>query len=434
VDAACHYRHGTALWIGNDIAARPAQGAGQRLWAGGIGERRATSASAYTRPSVTGAGRTAGLGIMQLHAPEAVSSLAQPFFFDERYVKHEIWPAENLEKVPNCPVCAGTERSLLYADLTDRVFGVASGKWTLYRCANCSSAWLDPRPDKVSIGMAYEDYVTHVADDDVSVQPTSRLIRRLHSWINDYKNARYGLKRIPAAKGGRWLVSLVPSIRAKADAQCRHLPQLPLPGHGRQLLDVGFGNGGFLKLAGEMGWSAEGIDFDAKAVEVARAQGLNVRCASVDELLQQDAQYDVITISHVIEHVHSPVTLLADLFRLLKPGGYLWLETPNLESTGAQKFGPSWRGLEPPRHLVLFNPSSLRMCLEKAGFQKIVQRWHGMIPLTLYMASEAIARGEAVQGASSVLLPSLSAVFSELTAMIRPARREFLTFTAYKSP
>jgi 2-polyprenyl-3-methyl-5-hydroxy-6-metoxy-1,4-benzoquinol methylase len=349
-------------------------------------------------------------------------------------MKYEIWPAEDLEKVPNCPVCAGTERSLLYADLIGRVFGLVPGKWALYRCANCSSAWLDPRPNKKTIGKAYENYVTHVADDDISVQPKSGLIRRLHSWINDYKNARYGLKRAPAALGGRWIVSLVPSIRAKADAQCRHLPRLSLPGQGKRLLDVGFGNGGFLKLAGEMGWSAEGIDFDAKAVEVARAQGLDVRCVSVDELLRQDAQYDVITISHVIEHVYNPVVLLENLYGLLKPGGCLWLETPNLESSGAYKFGPNWMSLDPPRHLVLFTPRSLRMCLEKAGFQKIVQRWHGMIPLTIYSASAALARGESAQEASSQLLPSLSAAFSELTAMVRPGRREFLTFTAYKSP
>lgn len=347
-------------------------------------------------------------------------------------MKPETWPAEEMERVPNCPVCDCTERNLLYADLVDRVFGIAPGKWTLYRCAGCYSVWLDPRPDKGSIGRAYEDYVTHVADDDVSVLPTSPLVRRLHSWINDYKNARYGLTRTPAAKGGRWLVSVVPSIRAKADAQCRHLSRRTESG-GR-LLDVGFGNGGFLKLAGEMGWTAEGIDFDAKAVEVARAQGLDVRCASVDDLLQRNAQYDVVTISHVIEHVHDPVQLFGTLYHLLKPGGYLWLETPNVESSGAQRFGPDWMALDPPRHLLLFNPRSLRMSLERAGFQKIVQRWHGLIPLTIYPASEAIARGELAGEASIEGFPSLSAMLAELTAMLRPARREFLTFTACKLP
>lgn len=348
-------------------------------------------------------------------------------------MRQETWPAEDLEDVPNCPICAGANRQLLYADLTDRVFGLTPGQWTIYRCASCRSAWLDPRPDPGSIARAYENYVTHVADDDVSVQPPSRLIRRLHAWINDYKNARYGLTRMPATPGGRWLVALVPSIRAKADAQCRHLPRLRPVERGKRLLDVGFGNGGFLKLAGEMGWNAEGIDFDTKAVEVARAQGLKVRCGSVDELLKQNVQYDVITISHVIEHVQAPCQLLKELYRLLTPGGMLWLETPNLESTGACRFGPDWMALDPPRHLLLFNPQSLRTCLHDAGFQEIVQRWHGMIPLTIYPASEAISHGGIAHQVQIKPLPSLAAVLSELTAMVRPARREFLTFTARKS-
>lgn len=343
---------------------------------------------------------------------------------------YDTWPSDDLEEVPNCPVCDGAERDLLYADLTDRVFGVAPGKWTFYRCATCHSAWIDPRPNKSSIGKAYEDYLTHVADDDISVLPKNRMILLLHSWINDYKNARYGLKRVPAAIGGRLIVALIPSFRAKADAQCRHLPRNVKSG--KRLLDVGFGNGGFLKIAGEMGWQAEGVDFDAKAVKVASAQGLNVRCASVDELLDESTQYDVITISHVIEHVYAPDVLLSSLYRLLKPGGYLWLETPNLESSGASKFRADWMALDPPRHLLLFTPQSLRDSLKKAGFEKIVQRWHGMIPLTIFPASEAIGRRELAKDASLAGFPSISAILAELTAMIRPDRREFLTFTASK--
>jgi 2-polyprenyl-3-methyl-5-hydroxy-6-metoxy-1,4-benzoquinol methylase len=345
-------------------------------------------------------------------------------------MKQETWPAEELEQVPNCPVCAGIQRSRLYADLTDRVFGVAPGKWTLYRCAGCRSAWLDPRPNEATIGRAYENYFTHVAEGSVSTRPKSGLVRLLHSWLNDYKNVRYGSARSPASYGGRWLVPLVPSLRAKADAQCRHLGRVPAKG-GR-LLDVGFGNGAFLKLAGEMGWNAEGIGFDPKAVEVARSQGLNVRCVSVAELLERNEEYDVITVSHVIEHVQEPGVLLKNLYRLLKPGGFLWLETPNLESAGADRFGPDWMALDPPRHLVLFNPRSLRMCLQNAGFQEIVQRWNGMVSLSIYTVSSAMAKGRCAQDAVPQLFPPLPAVLSELEEMIRPARREFLTFTANK--
>ena len=345
---------------------------------------------------------------------------------------HETWPAADLESMPLCPVCSGQERTPLFADLTDRVFGVAPGKWALYRCSGCESAWLDPSPNRDTIGKAYESYYTHIAEDDVAAQPRSALIRQLHAWQNDYKNHRYGLVRTPAGFGGRWLVPLLPSLRAKVNTQCRHL-QRP-PADGGRLLDVGFGNGGFLKLASEMGWNAEGIDFDPKAVEVARARRLNVRCASAADLSAHAEQYDVITISHVIEHVHDPLNLLRDLYRLLKPGGRLWLDTPNLSSLGARRFGRNWRDLDPPRHLVLFTPTSLRMSLGKVGFQQIDQHWHGMVLFSIYAESAAIARGQYAQDAIHQVMPSFAAVLAELQEMVLPSRREFLTFTARKPP
>ena len=332
--------------------------------------------------------------------------------------------------MPRCPVCGGMERTLLQGGLTDRVFGVAPGVWSIYRCIGCESAWLDPRPSPASVGRAYESYYTHIAEDAAAAQPRSALVRQLHSWQNDYKNARYGLRRTPAGFGGRWLVPLVPSLRAKADTQCRNLAKPPIGG-GR-LLDVGFGNGGFLKIAGEMGWNAEGIDFDPKAVELARARGLNVRCASAAELSEHYEQYDVITISHVIEHVYDPTSLLRDLYRLLKPGGCLWLDTPNLSSMGAERFGRNWQALDPPRHLVLFTPASLQMCLEKAGFKQIRQHWHGMVLFSIYAESAAIARGQCAQDARYQVMPSFAAVAAELLEMMRPRKREFLTVVAYK--
>jgi 2-polyprenyl-3-methyl-5-hydroxy-6-metoxy-1,4-benzoquinol methylase len=342
----------------------------------------------------------------------------------------ETWPAEDLEFVPNCPICGGAQRSLLYGDLTDSVFGVAPGQWALYRCLNCESAWLDPRPTQATVGKAYEHYYTHVPEDDAASQSKSALVRQLHSWLSDYKNACYCLERRPVGFFGRWLVSLVPSLRAKANTQCRHLPRPPIDG-GR-LLDVGFGHGGFLKVASEMGWNAEGIDFDPKAVEVARARGLNVRCASVGDLSERKEQYDVITVSHVIEHVYDPLGLLEDLYRLLKPGGSLWLDTPNLSSLGAQRFGRNWRALEPPRHLTLFTFKSLRKSLEKAGFKNIHWHWHGMAVFFIYAESDAIAHGCYTEDGRRHLLPSVAAILAELWEMVSPSRREFLTVTAYK--
>ncbi|CDW92336.1 conserved hypothetical protein [Thiomonas sp. CB2] len=342
------------------------------------------------------------------------------------------WPTDGLESVPACPVCGSTSRALLYEELTDIVFGTAPGRWTLYRCIQCEAAYLDPRPTPSSIGLAYAHYYTHTTEDSPEGRPKSPLVRLLHGWVNDHFNARYGLTRTPASWGGRWLIPLVPFFFAKSRAKMRHLTP-PLPGGGR-LLDVGFGNGSFLKIASEMGWRAEGIDFDAKAVEVARARDLNVSCTSVSELAARpcNESYDVITLSHVIEHVHDPIALLHDLYRLLKPGGRLWLETPNINSLGAVRFKKYWRGLEVPRHLVLFSPSSLQTSLMNAGFKQIEQHWHGMAALSMYSESGALAHRQDTQEASRQIIPSIAAIIDEVREMMQPSRREFLTFSARK--
>ena len=340
------------------------------------------------------------------------------------------WPRADLESVPRCPVCGSAERSLLYTGLTDRVFCVADGAWDLYRCAQCASGYLDPRPTPESIGRAYAGYYTHDAEDHPTVRRKGRIRSLLHDLVNGYQNHRYGLQRSPALPIGRWLLPLLPSLCTAADAECRHLPLLPAGG-GR-LLDVGCGNGGFLMLARQAGWQVEGLDFDAGAVQAARSRGLEVHHGGIEALSARSACYDVITLCHVIEHVHDPITTLRRLHALLKPGGMLWLDTPNLASLGAARFGQHWRDLDPPRHLVLFTPESLRGALAKAGFRNVEQHWRGLSVFDVFATSDALGQERSAQSASYQGRPPLHAVLAELREMAQPARREFLTLSARK--
>ncbi|MCK5664178.1 MAG: methyltransferase domain-containing protein, partial [Thiotrichaceae bacterium] len=73
-----------------------------------------------------------------------------------------------------------------------------------------------------------------------------------------------------------------------------------------------------------------------------RQKGLDVRMGGVEVLDPSVEKFDVITLSHVIEHVHQPVEVLKYCYSLLKPDGFLWLETPNIESEGYRLFGANW--------------------------------------------------------------------------------------------
>lgn len=334
------------------------------------------------------------------------------------------WPPEGLERVDSCPVCGGEERVLLHEGLRDRVFFCAPGVWTLYRCVQCRSGFLDPRPTLSTIGIAYRTYFTHSAE----ISGRRNHLRR--ALANGYRNHRFGTSEQPAYSLGIALAWLSPGSRQNIEASMRHMPK---PTTGARLLDLGCGNGDFLARAKSIGWDVVGVDFDPTAVTTARERGLDVRLGGVDELTSETGKFDGITLSHFIEHVHNPTTTLAACHRLLKSGGWLWLETPNLESIGHDLYGPFWRGLEPPRHLVLFNYASLRRALEEAHFVELQDQPYRPLCTQLFSASAAIE--EQRNPISSLwwsLLGFRRARRAEQIARLNPARREFMTLVAHK--
>ncbi|MBI1942444.1 MAG: class I SAM-dependent methyltransferase [Betaproteobacteria bacterium] len=341
------------------------------------------------------------------------------------------WPTHGLERVPACPLCGGGKRSILHAGLRDHAFRTAPGEWVLQRCEDCGCAYLDPRPDAATIARAYERYYTHGNEGGPTESDFARLRRRV---AEAYLNARYGMSYPNAFPGGQHIARLFPRRRAYLDVSyARHLG--PATGDNRLLLDVGCGNGAFLQFAAHLGWTAEGIDNDAAAVAAAHAAGCRVSHGSLDELPFGAGRYRHLTLSHVIEHVHEPLKLLRQCFELLAPGGRLWLQTPNLRSFGHDVFGPAWRGLEPPRHLVLFDRASLTAALAGTGFSGIEFRAHPGVTVFMWEQSRMIARasGRSARGMRRKLLSfALGVHVAELCEALRPDEREFLTCVAFR--
>jgi len=151
------------------------------------------------------------------------------------------------------------------------------------------------------------------------------------SMANGYRNWKYGTNLKPANPLGIPLALAFPAARQMLDQSFRNLHR---PGRGERLLDVGFGSGEFLEYAKTAGWEVAGVDPDPVSVESAVQRGLNVRHGGVEAYADMPESFDVITMSHVIEHVHDPHETLKTIYRLLKPGGFLWLTTPNIQSLG----------------------------------------------------------------------------------------------------
>jgi 2-polyprenyl-3-methyl-5-hydroxy-6-metoxy-1,4-benzoquinol methylase len=276
----------------------------------------------------------------------------------------EEWPADQLEPVDCCPICGSEKRDLLYSGLTDKIFYCAPGKWTLYSCLACGAGYLNPRPTAASMHLAYTNYYTHgepVAEPD---QTGSGIYRLMRSIRNGYIRSRYGYELEPSSKLGGLIMPFFPIRRARADSFVRSLPK---PTKGARLLDVGCANGAFLLRMRELGWNVQGVEIDPKAAANARQAGLNVAEGHLENAHFSDGSFDAITLSHVIEHLYDPVATLEECRRILKPGGVVWISTPNLHSIGHTEFKQDWLGLDPPRHLVLFDANSLRRCCEESG-------------------------------------------------------------------
>lgn len=340
------------------------------------------------------------------------------------------WPSEGLEHVEHCPVCNAVERLLLYDDLQDRIFFCAPGSWRLYGCRSCGSAYLDPRPTPAAIGLAYGTYFTHAENPSEKFEHLNwfRRIRRMLA--NGYRNHRFGTNFQPANRLGVVVAKLLARQRGVIDAELRHIPR---GSPGMRLLDVGCGNGEFLVRARAKGWDVVGVDPDPKAVEVACSRDLDVRQGGVETLDPGRERFDGITLSHVIEHVHDPLTVLRMCHTLLKPGGWIWLETPNLDALGRQRYQANWRGIEPPRHLVLFTRISLAQTLQLTGFHAIQDQPYRPLCSNIFAASEAIARSENPWGTTHLSKEGRRAVKNaERKAHNDPRLREFITLIAWK--
>lgn len=339
------------------------------------------------------------------------------------------WPEDSLEKIDACPVCGGEDVERLEEGLIDFMSEPASGPWSINACQACGVAYLTPRPDRESIGEAYRHYYTHTSEKDDLVHSCSRSVMNLLS--EKYYATASGSGGFSDSAVYLFIKLLFP-LSLYFDAKSRHIFSLKKqPG---KLLDIGCGNGEFLKFADHYGWQVVGVDFDTEAVKQARSCGLDVRLGDIN-VLDSSERYDFITLSHIVEHVYDPVELLRNCYGLLNHGGVLWLETPNIESKGYAYYKSNWRGLEPPRHIILFNMKSLNEMLLAAGFQMIEQKNHGLSGVYMGLSSERILSkskpcGSWLECFVRKILKLIRILSLEVIQLSSKRWREFLTVSA----
>ncbi|MFL7791145.1 MAG: class I SAM-dependent methyltransferase [Anaerolineae bacterium] len=150
------------------------------------------------------------------------------------------------------------------------------------------------------------------------------------------------------------------------------------------LLDVGCYTGVFVEIAARHGWDAWGLEPSRWAVEQAQARGLRVVQGTLDTADLTEAQFDVVTMWDVIEHLTDPREALKQAHRLLrdpdpaegKSGGLVVVHTINIDSLFARLMGGRWPWLM-EMHVYYFSRHTLRVMLEKCGFEVVSAKPQG---------------------------------------------------------
>jgi len=159
--------------------------------------------------------------------------------------------------------------------------------------------------------------------------------------------ARYTARALAEPEIGRqWL----------AEISRRHAPNAEGPPH---LLQVGCRTGGFLEVATRSGYHAAGIDIAFRWLVVAGRRlesagaDAEIACADPEHIPLPDAAVDVVVAADVLQHLSSPDAAIREFHRILRPGGFLYITTPNRFSLGPEPHTWIWGlGFLPRRFAV----------------------------------------------------------------------------------
>lgn len=223
------------------------------------------------------------------------------------------------ERLGKCPLCKSA-RFLNNSEITD--FAVSGEKFIICKCSDCQLLFTNPRPEQSEIG-PYYNFPEYYSHDDKA--------KNITQWI--YQKVRnYNISK---------KVKFIKSFKNKG-----------------KLLDYGCGTGEFLKAAKNQGWKASGIEPNEKARTQANLKLNNKVKGSIEEV-EKSKRYDVITLFHVLEHVHDLRKTCKRLITHLNTDGYLIIAVPNYESWDGKKYGKFWAGWDVPRHLYHFNTNAI---------------------------------------------------------------------------
>lgn len=264
-----------------------------------------------------------------------------------------------------CPVCGADNRAVFLRGC-DRLHHLP-GEFTLVRCA-CGTVYLNPQPEPHELSAYYPDeYLAH--------QPTPwrSPLRRHRRWKEFLLRWYYGYPLGGPAPPAWLRLLLHPFLRLPAKGSLK--TAIPFHRQGR-LLDIGCGNGRWLRTMQEYGWQVYGVELNPRAAQLANALGVPTVCGTLLDARFPPASFDVVRLHYVFEHLTNPGETLDEVRRILAPGGRCYIRIPNIRSWTFRWFGTYWFPLDVPRHVIHYSPDSFRRLARAHGLRvrRIVYR------------------------------------------------------------
>lgn len=136
-----------------------------------------------------------------------------------------------------------------------------------------------------------------------------------------------------------------------------------------KLLDIGCSTGFLLEEAAKYGFEAEGIELNNKAASYCINKGMIIKNCALQECHYQDTTFDVVVMSHVLEHITDLNSFLREVHRIIVPSGFLVLSQPSYKGIIARLLKQNWYGWVPKDHVWHFTPETVSMVLQQNGFK-----------------------------------------------------------------
>jgi 2-polyprenyl-3-methyl-5-hydroxy-6-metoxy-1,4-benzoquinol methylase len=244
---------------------------------------------------------------------------------------------------------------ILKSGLRDRY--APQQEFRIARCRVCRFAFTDPVKDSYS--EEYEPYCVKQVRERV-VGTRAAILR-----------AFYRGKGTVAERLLLFVPYLIFRLRDWMKMRARDVSAFPFHRHGR-LLDVGCGTGELLAVWSLQQESCVGVEPNQKVALAARERtGLDIRPGTLLDHSFPPESFDVVTISHVLEHVPDARALLSRAADLLRPGGELLVWVPNFDSLLRPWMGAGWFPYEIPRHLWHFRAGEVGAIARLAGLRVV---------------------------------------------------------------